>query len=125
MPDVVLIDLVVAALGAGLPPTSAVTAARAAAAPPTPAEPISTPRDLPHAVVQAFVLAERTGASAAELMRRAAADERAARRAAVAVAAGRLGVRLVIPLGLVVLPAFVLLGVVPVVIGLAQPLLST
>ncbi len=121
----VLVDLVVAALAAGLPAASAVAAARFAAAPSARARPDSDLRALPAAVARAFELAERTGASAAELMRRAAADERAARRAAVAVAANRLGVRLVVPLGLAVLPAFVLLGVVPVVIGLAQQLLST
>jgi tight adherence protein B len=124
VPDVVLIDLVVAALEAGLPAASAVASARCAAAASADATP-GTGQALPGAVVRAFALAERTGASAAELLRRAAADERAARRAAVAVAASRLGVRLVVPLGLAVLPAFVLLGVAPVVIGLAQQLLST
>ncbi|MGN6613308.1 MAG: type II secretion system F family protein [Angustibacter sp.] len=124
IPDVVLVDLVVAALAAGLPTTSAVAAARWAAAPPGGSAADGGGHALPVAVVRAFALAERTGASAAELLRRAAADERAARRAALAVAASRLGVRLVVPLGLAVLPAFVLLGVAPVVIGLAQQLLS-
>ncbi|KQX61636.1 hypothetical protein [Angustibacter sp. Root456] len=124
VPDVVLVDLVVAALVAGLPAASAVAAARRAAAPESPDAPDGGLHELPEAVHRAFALAERTGASAAELLRRAASDERAARRAAVAVAASRLGVRLVVPLGLAVLPAFVLLGVVPVVIGLAQQLLS-
>ena len=40
-------------------------------------------------------------------------------------AARRVGVLAVAPLGLCFLPAFVLLGVVPVVIGLAGPLLAT
>lgn len=124
VPDVVLVDLVVAALAAGLPASAAVAAARSAATPTAAYQAASPVQPLPAAVAQAFGLAERTGASAAELLRRAAADDRSARRAAVAVAASRLGVRLVVPLGLTVLPAFVLLGVAPVVIGLAQQLLS-
>ncbi|MGN6303104.1 MAG: hypothetical protein ACTHN8_18635 [Angustibacter sp.] len=124
VPDVVLIDLVVAALAAGLPAPAAVAAARSAATAAATYPSASPVQPLPAAIAQAFGLAERTGASAAELLRRAAADERSARRAAVAVAASRLGVRLVVPLGLTVLPAFVLLGVAPVVIGLAQQLLS-
>jgi hypothetical protein len=55
---------------------------------------------------------------------RAAADEvNRARRRAAREAAGRLGVRLVLPLGLCLLPAFVLLGLVPVVLSLAGGLL--
>jgi tight adherence protein B len=116
----VLIDLVVAALAAGLPAASAVAAAREAASQDAAAAGVAHP--LPVAAERAFLLAERTGASAAELLRRFAADERSARQAAVTAEAGRLGVRLVVPLGLTVLPAFVLLGVVPVVIGLARQL---
>lgn len=124
LPDVVLIDLVVAALAAGLPAAAAVAAARSAAQH-SPDDPVRGPaHQVPAAVTRAFRLAERTGASAAELLRRAADDERSRRRAAVAVAASRLGVRLVVPLGLTILPAFVLLGVAPVVIGLAQQLLA-
>lgn len=51
---------------------------------------------------------------------RAAASAVRARRHAVALeAAGRLGVRLVLPLGLCFLPAFVLVGLVPVLLGMA------
>jgi tight adherence protein B len=75
-------------------------------------------------LARAVALADRTGASAAVLLRAAATDERAARRRRAALATGRLGVRLVLPLGLTTLPAFVLLGVVPVVIGLAGPVLA-
>jgi hypothetical protein len=39
-------------------------------------------------------------------------------------AARRVGVLVVAPLGLCFLPAFVLLGVVPVVLGLTGPLLA-
>lgn len=56
---------------------------------------------------------------------RAAADEVTRdRRRAAREAAGRLGVRLVLPLGLCLLPAFVLLGLVPVVLSLAGGLLG-
>ncbi|MCU1621436.1 MAG: hypothetical protein JWL79_281, partial [Frankiales bacterium] len=54
---------------------------------------------------------------AADARRRQAVD--AHRRAA------RAGVLAVLPLGACFLPAFVLLGVVPAVIGLAGPLLSS
>jgi pilus assembly protein TadC len=58
-------------------------------------------------------------------MARSAAEARAAERAAGAVAARRVGVIVVAPLGLCFLPAFVLIGIVPVVVGLAGPLLRT
>ena len=54
-----------------------------------------------------------------------AADVRAEYRSAAEQAARRVGVLAVAPLGLCFLPAFVLLGVVPVVVGLAGPLLAT
>ncbi|GAC1442948.1 MAG: hypothetical protein NVSMB55_15050 [Mycobacteriales bacterium] len=65
------------------------------------------------------------GAPVAAAVARLAVEARAAARAAAAAAAHRLGVLVVAPLGLCFLPAFVLLGVVPVVIGLAGPLLGT
>lgn len=56
---------------------------------------------------------------------RAAADEvNRDRRRSAREAAGRLGVRLVLPLGLCLLPSFVLLGLVPVVLSLAGGLLG-
>ncbi len=76
-------------------------------------------------LARALVLAGRTGASIGVLLRQAAADERAARRRRASVAAARLGVRLVLPLGLTTLPAFILLGVAPVVIGLADDILRS
>lgn len=62
-------------------------------------------------------LARRAGVPAAELLRAAAEDVRDDAAAAGLAAAERLGVRLVLPLGVCVLPAFVLVGVVPVVVG--------
>lgn len=56
---------------------------------------------------------------------RTAADELRRRRARAAhEAAGRLGVRLVLPLGLCFLPAFVLLGLVPVLVSFLSRLLG-
>lgn len=63
-------------------------------------------------------LAHRAGVPAAALLRNAAEDLRDDVAAASLAAAERLGVRLVLPLGLCVLPAFVVVGVVPVVVGL-------
>ncbi len=64
------------------------------------------------------------GAPVAATVARLAADVRATGSARAQQAARRVGVLVVAPLGLCFLPAFVLLGVVPVVLGLAAPLLS-
>jgi hypothetical protein len=76
-------------------------------------------------LARAMVLAAMSGAPAADVVARAAADVRATRRERAELAAARLGVRLVLPLGLAVLPGFVLLAVVPIVLGLASSVLST
>ncbi|WP_425955237.1 type II secretion system F family protein [Xylanimonas sp. McL0601] len=56
---------------------------------------------------------------------RAAGDElRRARRDAARTAAARLGVRLVLPLGACFLPAFVLVGLAPVLLALGVDLLT-
>jgi pilus assembly protein TadC len=65
-----------------------------------------------------------SGAPVAATLARLGAEARAESRAAGQEAARRAGVLVVAPLGLCFLPAFVLLGVVPVVIGLAGPLLT-
>lgn len=62
-------------------------------------------------------LSRRAGVPAAALLRAAAEDVRDDAAAAALAAAERLGVRLVLPLGVCVLPAFVLVAVVPVVVG--------
>ncbi|WP_245530250.1 type II secretion system F family protein [Cellulomonas flavigena] len=62
------------------------------------------------------------GASPRPALRAAAAGLRREHRAHVRAAAGALGVRLTLPLGACFLPAFVLLGLVPVVLGLAGDL---
>lgn len=57
------------------------------------------------------------GAAPGPLLRQAAGSVRATRHREAQEAAARLGVRLVLPLGLCFLPAFVLLGLVPVVLA--------
>jgi Flp pilus assembly protein TadB len=58
-----------------------------------------------------------SGASVAEAMARLADDLRANARASVEARARAVGVRSALPLGVCLLPAFVLLGVVPLVAG--------
>ncbi|HEX5331693.1 MAG TPA: type II secretion system F family protein [Cellulomonas sp.] len=60
------------------------------------------------------------GAAPGPALRARAGVVRRDRRRAAREAAGRLGVHLVLPLGLCFLPAFVLLGLVPVVVSLAS-----
>lgn len=70
------------------------------------------------AVGESLAFAHLTGAATADLLR-AAADERRRRDARDAERrAAELGVKLVIPLGTCALPAFICLGVVPVVVSL-------
>lgn len=73
---------------------------------------------------RALALAAQAGVPPAALLRDAAADLRRDAAAAVEVATSRLAVRLVLPLGLAFLPAFILTTVVPVVAALAQGLVS-
>ncbi len=75
--------------------------------------------------MRALVRAGEGGAPVAVAVARLAAEARAEDRARAEQAARRAGVLAVAPLGACFLPAFVLLGVVPVVVGLAGPLLSS
>ncbi len=75
-------------------------------------------------VAQALGPAWSTGAAPGPSLRAQAAQLRRGRRTDAREAAGRLGVRLVLPLGLCLLPAFMLLGLVPVVLSLAGGLLD-
>lgn len=76
------------------------------------------------AVADALEPSAATGSSPVPLLRSAAAAARRRRRAAGRTATGRVGVWLVLPLGLCFLPAFLLLGVVPVVLSIAGRLLG-
>jgi pilus assembly protein TadC len=66
----------------------------------------------------------RSGAAIAEVVEAVAADVRAEAADAVEARAERAGVLVTGPLGLCFLPAFLALGIVPVVVGLAGPLLE-
>ncbi|MEV0894956.1 type II secretion system F family protein [Promicromonospora sp. NPDC050262] len=75
-------------------------------------------------VVHALRGAWLDGAPAGEALRAAGAEVRHVRSAASRTAAARLGVRLVLPLGVCYLPAFVLVGLVPVLLALGIDLLT-
>lgn len=66
-----------------------------------------------------------TGAPAAEPIARLASSIRAERAAAAVARAQRAGVLITAPVGLCFLPAFLAVGVAPVIIGLAGDLLAT
>ena len=71
-----------------------------------------------------MVRSAASGAPLAGVLARVAEDLRRDRQQVVEVAARAAGVRAVAPLGACFLPAFVLVGVVPVVVSLATGLLS-
>jgi hypothetical protein len=70
------------------------------------------------ALCEALTLAARTGSPPAQLVRDCVHTARRAQAATVARRLARLPVLLVLPLGTCLLPAALLLGVVPVVLGL-------
>ncbi len=72
----------------------------------------------------ALALAHEVGVGPAGPVARAATDLRKRHAQELELAAARLGVRIVLPLGLAYLPAFVLLAVVPLVVVLAGGLWS-
>ena len=74
---------------------------------------------------QAIALARRAGVPPTALLRAAASDERRDRQSRAELAAARLSVHLVLPVGLLFLPAFVLTTVVPIVLALAAGVLRT
>ena len=109
-PDLAL-ELVAGLLDAGTPVRPAVAVVAAA---------LRSAR-LPAGLAEVVDLSERTGLPAAALLRARADDLRRARDAAHGRAVRRLAVLLVLPMGLCLLPAFVLLGVVPVLLDLLSP----
>jgi Flp pilus assembly protein TadB len=68
--------------------------------------------------------AVESGASVSDALHRLAEDLRAATRTEAEGRARTVGVRAAIPLGLCLLPAFVLLGIVPLVAGTVESLLG-
>ncbi|HEY4269906.1 MAG TPA: type II secretion system F family protein [Galbitalea sp.] len=69
------------------------------------------------AVDDVLDLSTRAGVPAADLLRSEAIERRRAARASAQESAQRLSVRLMIPLGVCVLPAFMVLGVIPLLIS--------
>jgi tight adherence protein B len=82
--------------------------------------PESIDPDDARAVEDVLELSRRAGAPGAELLRSMAAERRRDARMAAAVAVERLGVLVMLPLGVCVLPAFVLVGVAPMAIALVS-----
>lgn len=80
--------------------------------------------DAHRAIVDAVARAQDSGAPISVLLARVADDLRRERRREVEVAARSAGVRAVAPLAACFLPAFLLVGVVPVVASLAGGLLA-
>ena len=74
-------------------------------------------------LARAAVRAASTGAALAPSLSRLARDQRRVARSAAAARARAAGIRALAPLGLCSLPAFVLLGVVPAIAGIASTLL--
>jgi pilus assembly protein TadC len=69
-------------------------------------------------------MAATAGVPPADVLARAAEEVRRAEQQRLEVATATLGVRIVLPLGLVFLPAFVLTTVVPIVLALAHQVLA-
>jgi pilus assembly protein TadC len=128
-------DLLAVCLAAGVPVGSALASVGAAVPPPLGqclvatanlyrlgAEPRRAWTDQPEALAplgHVLVRAGESGAAVAPALRSLAADCRAEARAATEAGVRRAGVWILAPLGLCFLPAFVCLGVVPLVLGIA------
>ena len=69
-------------------------------------------------------LSRRAGVPAGDLLRGEAEEARRTARAAAATAASVLGVKLMLPLGLCILPAFMLLGVAPLLLAVITSTVS-
>ncbi|MFV0633375.1 type II secretion system F family protein [Demequina sp.] len=125
VPPAVVLALVEAALGAGLPVATACervavvvdpassTALLALAA----GRPAHASHPLTHALAGPLALAAQAGAPARFGLRAAMTRLDREQRRDIQRAAGELGVRLTLPLALCLLPAFVLVGVVPLLIA--------
>lgn len=136
MPGPLLLDLVAALVQGGAPPQAALRAVAAGLREDGDdqadgfllvADRVGHPRrgegagdGIATVIEEAMWLAVRAGLPPTALIRRAAAEERRRRAAIRTRAVRRLEVLLVLPTGLCLLPAFVLLGVVPVVLDLLR-----
>jgi len=75
-------------------------------------------------VIAAVRRSGRTGSSLSAVLAQSAQSMRTRQRADATIAARKLGVRAILPLATCSLPAFFLLGILPVIVSLALPLLS-
>lgn len=131
----VLLELIAGALESGLPLSRSVTAVAEALEPGPDTSALSrlgtaleagipasvATQDLPAALAplgESAVLAESSGADLARVLRSAARDTRRGRARQAEERAAQLAVRLVLPTGVALLPAFVVLGIVPTVMSL-------
>jgi len=85
---------------------------------------LADPPDSARAVAEVLDLSRRAGVPAAELLRSEALEARRSARATAATRASVLAVRLMLPLGLCILPAFMLLGVAPLLIAVITSTVS-
>ena len=111
------VELVAIALGSGMPPERARRLAAAAMN-------RCALTDETALAAHHLAFAASAGVPAAPLLRAAGRAERRRSRAEAARRAQELGTRLVVPLGLCVLPAFILLGVVPVGVAIVSSTLA-
>ncbi|NLS11005.1 type II secretion system F family protein [Nesterenkonia sp. MY13] len=102
----------------GAQPLAAAHRALAAGAPWEQATELVTDHQDLHSFCDHLSFAYATGAPSTGMLKAAAARARAERRAQAEAAAEKLGVKMMLPLGFCFLPAFILLGVVPVVASL-------
>lgn len=131
----VLLELIAGALESGLPLSRSVAAVADALDPGPDTSALSrlgsaleagipasvATHDLPNGLAplgESAVLAEGSGADLARVLRAAARDTRRGRARQAEERAAHLAVRLVLPTGVALLPAFVLLGIVPTVMSL-------
>jgi tight adherence protein B len=106
------LDAVAIGLSAGLSPDRAEAEARSL-------EAIGTPDSEAEAsLAECLTLSTQTGSSIRSLLLDAAQSIRATHRNIQAQAISKLQIRLMLPLGLLTLPAFVLLAVAPMAIGM-------
>lgn len=131
----IVLDLVAGPLSAGAPPARALVEVAAALGDDPSAAPLrraglaleagtATSVALAHLegglvpLREAALVGSSTGADLVALLRAGGADARRGRAREAEAAAARLAVRLVLPTGLTLLPAFVLLGIIPSVVSL-------
>lgn len=117
-----LLDLTIIALASGRSALSAVAAVSTAI---SDCELQSATEEAEHRDREAvLVLSRRAGIPASLLLASEAQSYRRVARTAAARNAEKLGTQLLLPLGLCILPAFILLGVVPIVAGILSSSIS-